>query len=97
MESFPCGWAVERLVGGYWVDDEDGPWFIEAERIVEECGATATEDARGWSCEAGHSHVFAEVRHAEGWEYAEDAEEARRLTMAGVAPCDLVTGAPFRA
>ena len=59
-------------------------------------GAEAIATARGWTCAAGHEHVTAEARHAEGWEYAECYDEAKALAAAGVEPLTmsghLVTG-----
>lgn len=91
----PCDWLVERFTPGEYVGDE-GDW-LEGVTLVEDCGAEAIYDDRGFTCDAGHSHVRAEIRNAEGWEYAEDADEASRLTKAGVEPRDLVTGGMFRA
>lgn len=72
----PCGWMVER---SYY--DEDGGYDS-----VAECGADAVVTDRGWSCAAGHAHVTAEARHAEGWDYAEEAGEALAMVGAGVQP-----------
>lgn len=74
----PCHWLVERV--SY---TEDGPMTT-----IVDCGALSwpLPGGRGWACEAGHEHVTAEVRAAEGWEYAEDQREARRLEKAGVRP-----------
>jgi hypothetical protein len=66
-DVFPCAWLVEDAYR-----DQDG--FIE--RSLVECGAAAVGDERGWHCEAGHDHVNAETRAAEGWDYASDMEEA---------------------
>lgn len=71
--AFLCSWLVRR------------GWNEDGEEIIEDCGALAFETARGWHCEAGHAHVAAEVRHAEGWEYAHDEIEAERMERAGVA------------
>lgn len=72
-----CGWLVERR--RY---DFDG---IE-ERYETECGATAIFTDEGWSCAAGHSHVYSEVRHQQGWDYAHDDEEAYLLAYYGTTP-----------
>jgi hypothetical protein len=69
-ETFACAWAVE--------------YAFEGEPYVRDCGATAWEDERGWECEAGHAHVFPAAREREGWEYAEDEQEAGLLARAGV-------------
>lgn len=70
-------------------------WFVSEGRYARECGAEAIVDSRGFTCAVGHGHVYAEIRHAEGWEYAEDADEAMRLVRAGVEPRDIVTGIAF--
>lgn len=81
----PCHWLVERThwnqdpETGEWWGGEDGP-------VVEDCGAEAVYDDHGYACSAGHSHVHAEVRYAQGWDYAEDDGEAARLVKAGVIP-----------
>lgn len=82
-ETFPCPWLIERPAG----------WLPEAEDFVEativECGSLAWEHERGWECETGHEHITAEVRHREGWEYAECREEAAQLAKVGVASVDM--------
>jgi hypothetical protein len=82
-DTFACHWLIERPAG----------WHVEAEDFVEasiiECGALAWEHERGWTCETGHEHIYAEVRSREGWEYAEDENEARGLAKAGVFPVDM--------
>lgn len=85
----PCHWLVER-----WFDSgdpDDGGYKAEVE-----CGAEAIYTDRGFECAAGHSHVRAEVRQAEGWDYAEDHGEAESLSRWGTEPRDLVTGGAFR-
>lgn len=89
----PCEWLVKRTHSYYdeeygWCGGEDGP-------SIEDCGAEAIYDDRGFACAAGHSHVNSEIRYAEGWDYAEDAEEASQLTRYGTEPRDLVTGGYF--
>lgn len=44
--------------------------------MIGECGASAAADDRGSHCEAGHDHVNAQARDAEGWDYAGDEQEA---------------------
>lgn len=78
-EASPCGWQYHARDRWGFVTDEDG------ERIVLECKALAWDTGRALVCEDGHEHVWAEARAAEGWDYAEDAEEARRLAKVGVA------------
>ena len=67
-----CGWLVSL---GF--DDCGG-------EIIRECGAHLTMSDRGWSCEGGHEHVYAEVRWSEGWDYCADEGEAILLRRAGV-------------
>lgn len=62
------------LVAGY---DEDGP-------TAYECGAPLHHTASGYHCDKGHSYTYSAVRHAEGWDYADDATEAALLAQAGV-------------
>jgi hypothetical protein len=71
-ETTPCTWMIE--------------YTIEGERYVRDCGAPAWETARGWECQDGHGHVYAEIRDAEGWDYAADSDEAGLLAGAGVDP-----------
>lgn len=68
MTVLPCTWLVER----HGFDDDTG----ERWEIIVDCGAAAVHDDRGFECEAGHSHVGADVAYAEGWDYASDEEEA---------------------
>ena len=78
-ESFTCTWLYERtdLIG-----DEEYGW--EPYTRIVECGAVAWPTQRGWTCEAGHEHVTAEVRMTEGWDYASDPGEAEQLRRYGV-------------
>ncbi len=82
----PCYWLIEG-----WIEDFDG-----GHKAIIECGADAIYDGRGFECVAGHSHVAADVRQAEGWDYAEYRGEAAALVRAGTEPRDLVTGGAFR-
>lgn len=66
-----CGWQSQ----GAWIED-----FYE----IIECDGIITENERGWSCSYGHEHVTAEVRYAEGWDYASDEQEAAQLRKYGV-------------
>lgn len=70
----PCDWLVRAG------RTEDG------DEIIIECRApmTADADGRGYGCEHGHTHVHCEVRAAEGWDYASDAEEARHMRANGL-------------
>jgi hypothetical protein len=73
-ETWSCSWLVP------W-DTEDGPG-------TRECGALSRylPDGRGWACEHGHDHIYAEVCAAEGWDYAADPQEAGLLAGRGVRP-----------
>lgn len=73
-----CGWQY-NVPTVYSPEVED---FIDAH--TEECDALSWWDERGTYCEAGHEHVWAEARAAEGWDYAEDIDEANRLRKLGV-------------
>lgn len=77
-EAYPCGWQWEERDRWGVVYDENGP-------VIHECEALAWDTGRALVCEDGHEHVWAEARAAEGWDYAEDADEARRLARVGVA------------
>ena len=90
-DLFECDWLVNR-VGG-WMSEE-GEYESYDEVVL--CGAEAIVDSRGFECANGHSHVYAEIRSAEGWDYAGDGQEAARLTKAGVQPRDLVSGGSFQ-
>lgn len=68
-----CTWVVS--VGHH---PEDG------DELLLECGYALHVTDRGWTCDGGHEHVTAEVRQAEGWDYASDEEEATQLRKHGV-------------
>ena len=90
-----CTWLVERVHS--YVDEETGEWWGgEDGPSIEDCGAEAIYTDRGFECAAGHSHVHAEIRWQEGWEYAADRGEAESLSKYGTEPRDLVTGGAFR-
>lgn len=76
-----CNWLIE--IPAHWVEEIED--FVDARQV--ECGMLAWElpEGRGWTCEAGHEHIHAEVRDREGWDYAEDLDEAKRLAAVGVA------------
>src|ERR1043165_1282904 len=86
-DASTCGWLFYERDRYGIVCDEDG------QQIVRECDELAWDDGRARVCEAGHEHVWAEARAREGWEYAEDADEARRLAKAGVMPVGMDGGA----
>lgn len=71
-----CDWHVP------FRNDEDG------EEYAIECGGLAwyLPDDRGYTCEHGHDHVYAEVRRREGWDHAADREEAGLLAGCGIRP-----------
>jgi hypothetical protein len=84
--AHPCGWQFEARDRWGTLRDEDGG------AIVRECDALSWDNGRAFVCEAGHEHVWAEARAREGWEYAEDADEARSLAKAGIMPVGMDGG-----
>lgn len=99
-----CGWLVEdntfpAMPEGLTGEEADD-WAEAAFEafvlgpVVRDCGAEVTFTERGWSCKAGHAHVYAEVRHNEGWDYAHDEIEAGLLARAGVDSVGM-DGVPF--
>lgn len=88
---FLCTWMVEHRQVCSTPLDQDCGWCEDGGRNVVDCGAVAwlTHDGHGFECARGHSHVDAETRDREGWEYAEDREEAKQLARAGVRPVDM--------
>lgn len=83
--DFACGWLIHRRAGGTWID---GEWY-DYEAADVECGADAWADDTGWTCAAGHSHVTAQARHEQGWDYAADQGEADALAKRGTEPRDM--------
>lgn len=77
-DTGPCGWQYN--VPTVWSPEAED--FIDAH--TAECDALSWWDERGTYCEAGHEHINAETRHDEGWDYVDDAEEARRLRKLGI-------------
>lgn len=75
-EIFTCGWRTAA------VHPEDG------EHYEVECGGLSwyLRDGRGYTCEDGHEHIYAEVCHREGWDYAADSAEAGLLAGRGIRP-----------
>jgi len=73
--TWPCDWLLEGI------SDEDGS------RYTYPCTAPAryTSDDMRYECTAGHSHVPAEARAREGWDYA-TRDEAAGLLQAGTTP-----------
>jgi hypothetical protein len=71
-ETWICGWQYQV--------------YVEGEPYIRGCTGAAWDTGRGFTCEWGHEHVTAEVRHAEGWDYAADPEEAGLLAGVGVQP-----------
>jgi hypothetical protein len=68
----PCGDLLEGR-------NEDGAYTYP-------CAAPMWNTAEGtWSCAYGHSHVDAQTRHGQGWDYA-DEDEADVLMRYGVRP-----------
>lgn len=75
-----CTWLVERTV----CHPEDGLM-----QVTEDCGAEMICTERGSECAVGHSHVTAEARQREGWDYAEDRDEAIQLAKQGITPFEM--------
>jgi hypothetical protein len=75
MDVWPCSWLLE---GRY----DDGSVFYY------ECGAPTryTGNRGSYECTRKHDHTPVEVRDEQGWDYAEDAQEAAQLAHAGVRP-----------
>lgn len=73
MLVWPCTWLLE---GRY----DDGSTY------TFECGAPTREvNSLGcYACDHGHDYVPAEVRAAQGWDYAADEGEAALLRQHGV-------------
>lgn len=67
--TFACGDYVEVIT-------EDG-------RGVRSCTAARWGTVRGSECEDGHAYVDMEARMREGWEYAEDTEDAKNIERGG--------------
>ncbi len=86
IQVWPCTWLLE---GRY----DDGSAF------TYECGLpsrfTPQHGEGSYACDGGHDHVPAEVREAQGWDYAADEDEAALLARAGVRPVQM-DGKPFR-
>ncbi|MGW4528857.1 hypothetical protein [Amycolatopsis sp. NPDC004378] len=75
-ETWTCDWLTAHT------NPEDG------EQYTVECGGLAwfLPEGRGHTCEHGHDHIYAEVRHREGWDYAADPDEAGLLAGRGIQP-----------
>lgn len=75
-EVWACDWLAMHT------HPEDG------EQYALECGGLAwgLPDGRGHTCEHGHDHIYGDVRHREGWDYAADPEEAGLLAGRGIRP-----------
>lgn len=58
----------------------------DGELYVIECGHAQHITKRGHHCDGGCDYVDMETRYNEGWEYAEDEDEAKALARAGVTP-----------
>lgn len=75
IQVWPCSWLLE---GRY----DDGSIYtyecLAPARFTPERGEGAFE------CSNGHDFIPPQVRYAEGWDYAEDAEEAAHLRKHGI-------------
>jgi hypothetical protein len=72
IEVWPCGWLLE----GRYDDGTSYSYPCEAPTRM-------TDDRGSYECAAGHSHVPAEVRAEQGWDYAADDGEAYLLRKWG--------------
>lgn len=72
VDLYRCDWLIE-------IATEDGPAIVD-------CGAWAIGTDRGFTCEAGHSHVNCEIRSREGWDYADGPHEAKNMAKYGIFP-----------
>lgn len=73
IEVWPCGWLME---GRY----DDGSIYT----YPCEAPTRYTDGQGSFECAAGHNHSPAWVCEQQGWTYAEDEEEAKRLRGLGV-------------
>lgn len=74
IDVWPCGWLLE---GRY---DDGSLYSYPCEAPTRLIGTDGS-----YECECGHSHVPAQVRFEQGWDYAADAEEAHYLrTKVGI-------------
>lgn len=83
-DLFTCTWMIQTPF--QWITDPETGEVFDVEAGIRECGAEAVATDRGYTCTAGHEHINMQTRHAEGWDYAEDADEALGLMKAGVQP-----------
>lgn len=80
VDAWPCDWLLN------YIDDE-------GETRERECWHPSWLTGRGNTCAAGHEHVRAEFRAAEGWDYA-SPDEAYALAAAGTMPVGM-DGKPY--
>ena len=73
VEVWPCGWLLEARY------DDGSAYSYPCEQP-----ARYTDERGSHECMAGHGHVPAQVRFEEGWDYAEDADEAAWLRRNGI-------------
>lgn len=80
IEVWPCSWLLE---GRY----DDGSKFHF------ECGLPTRYDDTAqdgsYECDGGHSHVPAQARFEQGWDYTEDLAEAEGMMRHGVRPVQM--------
>jgi hypothetical protein len=90
----PCTWQTQGRT--ITTGDPEEPYYYDAEGVTE-CGAKmyAREDGTGYDCLNGHDHTTAEARYNQGWDYAEDEDEAKQLVKAGVEPRHIEDGTPY--
>ncbi|GIH86475.1 hypothetical protein [Planobispora rosea] len=81
-EISSCSWLVDT---GHCTED--------GEAVIVECGADSWTTDRGWRCATGHSHVPADIRYQEGWDYVTADEAAGFANETGRLPV-LMNGHP---
>lgn len=90
-QTFQTVFAARKVVEGWTLSDTGCTWMVEHREFdgydlaewIANCDAELVYSDRGWLCAAGHEHVTAEVRDAEGWDYAQDAYDSAVITQAG--------------
>lgn len=70
---WPCGWLMEAR------HDDGSPYDVPCEAPTR-----FTDDRGSYECSLGHTHVPAELRMEQGWDYAADEGEAILLRKYGV-------------
>jgi hypothetical protein len=80
-----CTWVVEYVPEPIYDEETGETWYWDDPELPRrDCGAEVAYDDHHWVCAAGHEHTSAELREAEGWDYADGPEEAAMLASVGV-------------